>query len=93
MIGRPKFAQRIQAAGVPAIALAQDYARLAQIVEPQPLPEPASRDPDDDVVLATALAAQANLIVSGDDDLLTLHEYQGMPILPASAALQRLSAE
>jgi predicted nucleic acid-binding protein len=35
-------------------------------------------------------AAQATLIVSGDKDLLDLHPYQGIPILPAAAALQRL---
>ena len=68
----------------------QDYERLVDIVEPQPLPAPASRDPDDDHVLACALAAQAALIVIRDKDLLDLHPYQGIPILPAAAALQRL---
>jgi predicted nucleic acid-binding protein len=63
VIARPKFAQRIQAAGLSA-ALVQDYTRLAEIVEPAPLAQPVSRDPDDDVVLATALAARATLIVS-----------------------------
>jgi predicted nucleic acid-binding protein len=71
----------------------QDYPRLAQIVEPLPLPAPASRDPDDDHVLACSLAAQANLIVSGDRDLLDLHEYQGIPILTTTDAPQRLEAK
>lgn len=31
------------------------------------------RDIDDDVVIATALAAQADIIASGDKDLLVLH--------------------
>ncbi|MBX5462129.1 MAG: hypothetical protein IRZ28_13705 [Steroidobacteraceae bacterium] len=51
MIGRAKFAQRLQLAGLSATALVQDYARLAEIVEPAPL-SGVSRDPDDDVVLA-----------------------------------------
>jgi uncharacterized protein len=93
VIARDKFAQRVFAAGLSAAQLVQDYTRLAQIVEPQPLPAPASRDPDDDHVLACALAAQANLIVSGDRDLLDLHEYQGIPILTTTAALQRLEAK
>ena len=59
VIARPKFAQRIQAAGLSAAALVQDYTRMAEIVEPAPLVQPVSRDPDDDVVLATALAARA----------------------------------
>jgi predicted nucleic acid-binding protein len=64
--------------------------RLADIVDPQPLPAPVCRDPDDDHVLACALAAQVTLIVSGDTDLLELHPYQGIPILAAAVALQRL---
>jgi putative PIN family toxin of toxin-antitoxin system len=93
VIARDKFAQRVLAAGLSAADLVQDYTRLAQIVEPQPLPAPASRDPDDDHVLACALAAQANLIVSGDRDLLDLNEYHGIPILTTTVALQRLEAK
>ena len=36
-------------------------------------------------------AGKADLIVSGDRDLLTLHEYQGIPILSTAAALVRLT--
>ena len=39
------------------------------------------------------LAAQANLIVSGDRHLLDLHEYQGIPILTTTAVLQRVEAK
>jgi uncharacterized protein len=91
VIGRDKFAKRVLAATLSATELVQDYERLAEIVESQPLPAPTSRDPDDDHVLACALAAQADLIVSGDRDLLTLREYQEMPILSTAAALARLT--
>jgi hypothetical protein len=90
VIGRPKFVQRIQAAGLSAAHLVQDYARLAEIVEPVPLPESVSRDPDDDLVLATALAAQASLIVSGDRDLLDLGACHDIRIVNAAAALAAL---
>jgi putative PIN family toxin of toxin-antitoxin system len=90
VIARDKFAQRVLAAGLSATALVQDYERLADILEPQPLSPPVCRDPDDDHVLACALAARAILIVSGDKDLLDLPPYQGIPILPAAVALQRL---
>ena len=40
-------------------------------------------DPDDDVVLACAVAARAKVIVSGDSHLLTLKEYQGIEIVTA----------
>lgn len=48
------------------------------------------RDPDDDHVLACALAAHADLIVSGDSHLLELKGYQGIPIVSAAEALKRL---
>jgi len=47
-------------------------------------------DPDDDHVLACAVAAQADLIVSGDPDLLNLKSYQHIPIVSPVEALKRL---
>lgn len=43
VIGREKFAQRVLAAGLSATALVQDYERLTEVIEPQPLPAPVSR--------------------------------------------------
>lgn len=51
------------------------------LFEPSPLPQPVSRDKDDDMVIATALAGEAVCIVTGDNDLLTLKEHQGVTIL------------
>ncbi|MBI2752544.1 MAG: hypothetical protein HYX46_03375 [Betaproteobacteria bacterium] len=42
-------------------------------------------------MLACALAAQADLIVSGDAGLLNLKTYQRIPIVTVSEALTRLS--
>jgi len=41
-------------------------------------------------VLACALAAKADLIVSGDSHLLNLKSYQDIPIVNAAEALARL---
>jgi predicted nucleic acid-binding protein len=46
------------------------------------------RDADDDQVIAAALAAQADLIVSGDNDLLSLGQYQGITIVMPAQAVQ-----
>lgn len=51
------------------------------LVTPSPLPEPVCRDPDDDLVLATAVAAKADCLITGDGDLLDLEGFQDMPIL------------
>ena len=42
-------------------------------------------------MLACALAAQADWIVSGDAHLLNLKRYQGMPIMDAAQALRSLA--
>jgi len=49
-----------------------------------------ARDPDDDQILACARTARANLIVSGDDDLLSLGDYEDILILPPAQALKRI---
>lgn len=43
----------------------------------------ACRDPKDDMVLECAVAAKAEIIVSGDKDLLDLRRYQGISIVTA----------
>jgi len=65
---------------------------LAEIVDPPPLSAPVSRDPDDDALLALAVAAQADLIITGDADLLTLGSHDRIPIVDPVSALARVSA-
>lgn len=64
----------------------------AEVVRAATLPEPVSRDPDDDVILGTAVAAGADLIVSGDKDLVVVRQYHGIPIITPAEALARLHA-
>jgi len=42
----------------------------------------ACRDPTDDKFLELAVNGQADLIVSGDADLLALHPFRTIPIIP-----------
>lgn len=62
----------------------------AEIAVPAPLGERVSRDKDDDVVLATAVAGEADFIISGDDDLLILKKFQGIAILSPRQFLELL---
>ncbi|MDA0261193.1 MAG: putative toxin-antitoxin system toxin component, PIN family [Proteobacteria bacterium] len=51
----------------------------------------ACRDADDDKFLETALAGQANCIVSGDRDLLTLDPFEHVRIVSAASFLVAVS--
>lgn len=42
------------------------------------------RDPDDNIILATAIASNADVIITGDQDLLTLVKYQNIPIMTSN---------
>lgn len=62
----------------------------AEIVAPALLGERVCRDKDDDVVLATALAGKAEIIVTGDDDLLVLKGFRGIRILSPRQFLESI---
>ena len=53
-------------------------------------PPDGMRDPDDVHALACAVAAEADAIVTGDQDLLALKTFSGIPILKVREALERL---
>lgn len=91
ILRRAKFLKAINATGLSGDDLVMGYAELATLVTPMPLQPIILRDPDDDHVLACALAAQADLIVSGDADLLVLKQFQGMPIVTAAQATKRIT--
>ena len=63
----------------------------AEIVAPVSLPEPVCRDGDDDLILAAALAASADALVTGDQDLLVLKTYRGIAILNPRDCLRWLA--
>jgi len=67
----------------------QDLAAAVIVVTDPPDIKPICRDPDDHV-LAAALAAKADVIVTGDADLLVLGAYQGIRILTVRAFLEEL---
>jgi len=62
----------------------------AEIVTPAELRGGICRDEDDDVVLATALAGKADVIVTGDEDLLLLKKFRGIEILSPRQFLKLL---
>jgi putative PIN family toxin of toxin-antitoxin system len=63
---------------------------LGEVVDlPETIPR-ICRDPDDDRLIACAVVGEADVIVSGDDDLLALERVGGIPILTAAQFLAML---
>jgi putative PIN family toxin of toxin-antitoxin system len=94
VLHRKKLAKQVKATGLTSAQMVRHYSgRLARIVTARKLVNPVSRDADDDAVLACALTASANMIVSGDDDLLALKHYRDIPIVTPAQAIQRIEAD
>jgi len=62
-----------------AMALINEAAQ--KIVQPSETPSSVCRDKDDDNVLACALEADADYLVTGDKDLLHLKVFEGIHII------------
>ena len=92
VLARDKFAALLASQEISPAFLMQRYGLLAQLVKPQAL-ERTVRDVDDDVVIATALAAHADVIVTGDHDLLVLHPYRDIQILNPAEAVRLVSED
>lgn len=90
ILGRSRFARKIAASQLSVDQLAQGYAQLASVVRPAATPRIAP-DPDDDVVIGTALAARAEMIVTGDKPLLGVGEHQGVRIVGVTEAVKTLA--
>jgi uncharacterized protein len=90
VLGRGKFAQRLEAAGLSANDLVNGYAALVTLVEPAQISAVIADDPDDDAVLECAIAARAEVIISGDSHLLRLGKYADVSIITADELMARI---
>jgi putative PIN family toxin of toxin-antitoxin system len=93
VLERSKFDDVLRRSNTSRERALADAQALAEVIAPAPLPRPVCRDPDDDEVLAVALSARVDLIISGDTDLLELLAYEGIPIVTPAQALSRIKAQ
>ncbi len=91
VIQREKFRTRLEQRGQSAREIISRFRAAALMVDGPAIPLPSAlRDPDDIHVLACAVGACANAIVTGDLDMRSMETFEGMPILTVRQALEKL---
>ena len=70
--------------------LEEELIPFIETVTAVPTNIPDLRDPDDAKFIACAVATGVRWLVSGDDDLLSLHHVESVDILSVTAFLQQL---
>lgn len=89
VLSREKFAARLAQAGLTPFGIVGELRRMARMVTPDDVPRVIKNDPDDDHIVACAVTAQADFIVSGDKHLHSLgKQYKGIRIVNATQALE-----
>lgn len=81
----------MERAGATVASLLTAYRDLVEVVVPAEITPTVMADPDDDAVLACALAGRADIIVSGDAHLLNLKRFHHIRILTVRQALELIA--
>lgn len=92
VLRRPKIFRRYRLTENQLTSLLMTLEQEAVIVTPDPVDPLPGLKPPDLKVLACAREGHADYIVSGDDDLLNLKGYEGIPIVTPGAFLTLLKA-
>jgi putative PIN family toxin of toxin-antitoxin system len=88
-LNRQKFQARLQQRQQTAEHLAAIASILSTPVKIAQISNSELRDPNDEKILATAKAAAAECLITGDQDLLILHPFDEIDILAPAQFLER----
>lgn len=90
VLNRPSPSQRLSLIGRAAHEVLAEYIDAVDLVTPLSVPSVVAADSDDDHVIAAAVAAGADLLVSGDRHLLGLKSHRNIRIVNPAEAIQLL---
>lgn len=93
VLSRRSPTKQLAAIGRSAREVLADYIEAVEVVEPVEVPRVVPSDADDDHVIAAAVAARADIIVSGDSDLLAMGSHQGIDIVSAAMAAEQMGGQ
>ena len=89
VLHRPELTAKFQKLKDMDLSVILELLAQAPTVEISKIPQ-ASRDPKDNVFIATALEAKADYLITEDNDLLILNEYKGVKIINTDTFLHLL---
>lgn len=89
VLGRPKMRLKYHAQPDEITALINLMRLRGELVIPKRVVT-LCRDPKDNKFLEAALAGEAKIVVTGDDDLLVLHPFEGIEVLCPAEFLLKL---
>jgi len=69
-----------------------DFLSFHMLVEIPGVLDVVARDPEDNAILECAQAGQAQFVIPGDDDLLSLRSFQGIEMISAAEFQRRWQA-
>jgi uncharacterized protein len=93
ILQKPKLKKRLIQLKITADEIVIIAKRLMTLVVIEEVIIPELRDPKDQMILATAIAGDAQIVISGDKDLLVLHPYGNISILLPQEFLARFAIE
>jgi|SRR5699024_1307673 len=91
VLDRPRFSDRLP--GNALNTFLGGYRAFARSFTPDETVRGIAPDLEDDLVLGTAVAANADVLVTGDTGLLAIDEYRGVRITTAGEFLAELTRE
>ena len=93
VLGYPRIAERVRLDPTDVDVILAALLSQAEVVPGELQLPGVTRDPKDDAVVACAVEGQADYLVSGDEDLLVLHVYEGTQVVTPRRFLEILRRE